>query len=365
MYLSQIGISELRSLKMLSFTPSETLNFILGQNNAGKTTILESVYLASTSKSFKSSDLDNLANYSAKGYKISIKFNQMSSNDIIIFEKYLNKPKKLYMNDKNISVTQSMRSLPIQILNFGNHNIFNQKSDVRRSFIDWGVFHVEPRYGDELKSLTAVLQARNKVLKQRSHPEIKVWTEKFLNIALRVNSMRQAYFDKLNPEFYDLINNTPDLKNLLYDDISSSKLFFSRGWEGNLADSLAANFDKDLALGYTSTGPHRADFDTKSESGHIKEVGSMSTQVILNFCLCLAQARVFHVEHRHMPVMLIDDLFFGIDNKNLEVVIKLLNNSGQQCFLTAPNSLEERLLALETKPLGKFFDLKNGEIRGK
>ena len=66
-----------------------------------------------------------------------------------------------------------------------------------------------------------------------------------------------------------------------------------------------------------------------------------------------------------MPVMLIDDLFFGIDNKNLEVVIKLLNNSGQQCFLTAPDSLEERLLALETKPQGKFFVLKNGEISGK
>ena len=188
---------------MLSFTPSETLNFILGQNNAGKTTILESVYLASTSKSFKSSDLDKLANYNANGYKISIKFNQMSSNDVIIFEKYLNKPKKLYLNEKHISVSQSMRSLPIQILNFGNQNIFNQKSDVRRSFIDWGVFHVEPKYGDELKSLTAILQARNKVLKQRSHSEIKVWTEKFVDVALRINSMRQAYFDKLNAEFYD------------------------------------------------------------------------------------------------------------------------------------------------------------------
>ena len=347
---------------MLSFMPSETLNFILGQNNAGKTTILESVYLASTSKSFKSSDLDKLANSKANGYRISIKFVQMSSNNVIVFEKYLNKPKKLFLNDKHISVSQSMRSLPIQMLNFGNQNIFNQKSDIRRSFIDWGVFHVEPRYGDDLKSLAAILQSRNKVLKQRNRLEVKVWTEKFIDVALKVNSLRQAYFDKLSPEFSDLINNTPDLKNLLYDDISSAKLYFSKGWEGNLSDSLTANLDKDMALGYTSTGPHRADFVTKSESGQIREVGSMSTQVILNFCLCLAQARVFHVEHRHMPVMLIDDLFFGIDNKNLEVVIKLLNDSGQQCFLTAPNSLGERLLALDTKPQGKFFDLKNGEI---
>ena len=115
--------------------------------------------------------------------------------------------------------------------------------------------------------------------------------------------------------------------------------------------------------GYTSKGPHRADFEIVSDMGQIKEIGSMSTQVILNFCLCLAQARVFHVEHKHMPVLLIDDLFFGIDNKNLEVVIKLLNDSGQQCFLTAPDSLQERLLALETKPRGKFFDLNDGEVR--
>ena len=365
MYLTHVGISELRSLKLLSLKPSETLNFIMGPNNAGKTSILESIYLASTSKSFKLTDLDKLANYQSKGYKISVKFVQNSSNDVIIFEKSLNCPKKLHYNDKPATVVQSMRCLPVQILNFGNQNIFNQKSDSRRSFIDWGVFHVEPSYSDLLKSFGTVLQSRNKVLKKRDLNELDAWTARFVDISNKISLYRETYFNQLNIQFINLLQNSKDLGQHLYEDISSAKILYSKGWDEDLVKELRAAQDKDLALGYTSKGPHRADFDTVSDSGQIKEIGSMSTQVILNFCLCLAQARVFHVEHKHMPVLLIDDLFFGIDNKNLEVVIKLLNDSGQQCFLTAPDSLQVRLLALETKPRGKFFDLNDGEIREK
>ena len=337
----------------------------MGPNNAGKTTILESIYLVSTSKSFKLTDLDKLANADMKSYKISLKIVNNTLNDVIVFEKALNKPKKLYLNDKMSSVSKVMRNLPVQVLNFGNQNIFNQKSDTRRSLIDWGVFHVEQSYSDLLKSFSATLQSRNKVLKKRNQDELDIWTDRFITISQKINSMRESYFNQLNPQFIDLLKNTASAFECLYDDIMSAKLRYFKGWDDDLRTELRASLDKDLALGYTTKGPHRADFDTVSNSGQIREIGSMSTQVILNFCICLAQARVFHVEHKHMPVMLIDDLFFGIDNKNLEVVIKLLNDSGQQCFLTAPDSLEQRLLALETKPRGKFFDLNNNEIKEK
>jgi recombinational DNA repair ATPase RecF len=43
------------------------------------------------------------------------------------------------------------------------------------------------------------------------------------------------------------------------------------------------------------------------------------------------------VKHGYKPVLLIDDLFFGIDNKNLNTVIKLLINSEGNIVVTAPN----------------------------
>ena len=77
----------------------------------------------------------------------------------------------------------------------------------------------------------------------------------------------------------------------------------------------------------------------------------------------LAQARVFHVEQKYRPILLIDDLFFGIDDKNLALVINLLLESKIQCFLTAPDLYKETItgLHLDHKET-KMFELKNGVI---
>ena len=68
----------------------------------------------------------------------------------------------------------------------------------------------------------------------------------------------------------------------------------------------------------------------------VRESGSMSTLVLSCLIINLAKINVFHVKHGFKPVLLIDDLFFGIDDKNLQLVINLLMSSKAQCFLTAP-----------------------------
>jgi recombinational DNA repair ATPase RecF len=52
---------------------------------------------------------------------------------------------------------------------------------------------------------------------------------------------------------------------------------------------------------------------------------------------------MFHVKHGYKPTLLIDDLFFGIDNKNLNTVIKLLINSGGNIIVTSPSIYKEML----------------------
>ena len=63
----------------------------------------------------------------------------------------------------------------------------------------------------------------------------------------------------------------------------------------------------------------------------------MSTLVLACLIINLAKINVFHVKHGFKPVLLIDDLFFGIDNKNLSTVVKLLVHSKGNIVLTAPN----------------------------
>jgi recombinational DNA repair ATPase RecF len=49
------------------------------------------------------------------------------------------------------------------------------------------------------------------------------------------------------------------------------------------------------------------------------------------------------VKHGYKPVLLIDDLFFGIDNKNLNTVIKLLIYTRGNVVVSAPNIYKDIL----------------------
>ena len=106
---------------------------------------------------------------------------------------------------------------------------------------------------------------------------------------------------------------------------------------------------KDRALGFTEYGPHKADILIKKDSSQLKKIGSMSSEVIIRLILMLGQAEVFHVKQGDRPILLIDDLFFGIDDTNLMLVIELLIQAKTQCFLTAPDTYKDKLKGAKTK----------------
>ena len=82
----------------------------------------------------------------------------------------------------------------------------------------------------------------------------------------------------------------------------------------------------------------------------------MSTLVLACLVIYLAKINVFHVKHGYKPILLIDDLFFGIDNKNLTTVVKLLVHSRGNIVLTAPNIYRDILKEISEK--NQEIDLK-------
>ena len=100
MVIDSISIQDFRSLKFLNLSFTKPINIICGENNAGKTSLLEAIYICSNFKSFKSLPNAQLINNSSKYFKISLKFTQNSLNNTIYLEKSLNSSKVLYNNKK-------------------------------------------------------------------------------------------------------------------------------------------------------------------------------------------------------------------------------------------------------------------------
>lgn len=365
MLITQLTATNLRSLDFISITPHSNLNFIIGKNNAGKTSLLEGIYFSSCLKTFKSVPPSSLINKNQKSLKILLNVSKYNENISISTENHSNSPNLSKIDGQRCSVKQLMMSLPVIALNFGTENIVTAGSETHRSMLDWGTFHVEPSYFDVVKDYQKALKQRNALLKKREIANIDYWTALVAELGETLNDKRLNYFIKLNEEFIkqqeDILKYMPDV----YDDIKCANLLFKRGWDNNLSllDALNSQIDKDIILKYTTKGPHRADIHFRSGEQELKNISSMSTQVVTGLLVVMSQAKVFHVEHKDKPVILIDDLFFGIDDKNLRLVINLLVDSDAQCFLTAPDLYVDKIeRAMNNKCKARAYEFKNNNL---
>ena len=345
MFISQFTASHLRSLDLITLTPHQNINIILGKNNDGKTSLLEGMYFASSLKSFKSVISSSIIQSGKKSTQLLL--NVTKNNEIlsISIEKKLKGANFVKINDSRSSAKQLQLSFPVLALNFGVENIITGSSESRRSLLDWGSFHVEHGYLDLYKNFYKALKQRNSALKRQEIDNLDYWDKLYIQYGEEIHTKRFEYFKSLNDHFIEYKSKILEIMPDAYDDIKDSKLTYDQGWDTDLSlhDSLNKLRQKDLILKHTSAGPHRCDIHFTSNGNILKDVSSMSTQVINGLLLVLSQARAFHVEHRDKPIILIDDLFFGIDDKNLLLVINLLIDSQAQCFVTAPDLYKTKL----------------------
>tara|TARA_B100000035_G_scaffold314987_1_gene333328 strand:- start:2372 stop:3457 length:1086 start_codon:yes stop_codon:yes gene_type:complete len=340
--LESLSIQNFRSLSLFNISFNNDITVLCGQNNAGKTTLLESIFLSSNLRTFKSAPNIELINKNSDHFKISLNFTKKSLNNNIFIEKSL-KSAKVSLNSKRISKYDISLAFPCYSLVFGFNNILLNDASYRRDFLDTGMFHVEHDSRRVYLAYEKTLKQRNFLLKSK-HTDHYIWDSQLIELNNTLSSYRLSYFDNLNSEFSRIISELRTSIPEIYSDVSSLQLHYLKGWDGkDYGEYLHNNKDKEASIGYTVGGTHRSDFTVTSLGKPVKESGSMSTLVLACLIINLAKINVFHVKHGYRPILLIDDLFFGIDNKNLSTVVKLLVHSKGNIVLTAPNIYKEIL----------------------
>ena len=366
MYIKQYSASRLRSINLATLFPSKHVNIIVGNNNAGKTSLIEGIYYCSALKSFKAVPTETLIQNKENSFKILLKAVKYGENLEIYTEKSLNSPKIVKVDEKRVTTKTLLLTLPCIALSFGVENIIIQSSEQRRGFLDWGAFHVEPNHLTNFKNYTKSLKQRNSLLKKSDTTSMDYWTNELSKHGLLLHNQRSEYFIDLNKEFVSYTDKLTSFDKSVYNDIKNTTISYNQGWEKafGLSEALTHNLTKDRAIKHTSVGPHRADLLFSVNGTDLKNISSMSTQIIISLLLVLSQAEVFHVKHGFRPVILIDDLFFGIDDKNLRLVINLLVGSKAQCFITAPDLYKEKIKSLGRKANEvKMYEFIDGEIQ--
>lgn len=356
MKLTRLEINRVRNLEEVQINPARQVNLVLGANASGKTSFLESIYLLSRGRSFRTVNIRSVIRHDAESLLVHAEVhNDRTGRQVALGLERSPRQTHIRINRESIKLASKLAQyLPVQVITPEAHQLLADGPQQRRKYLDWGLFHVEPRFFPTWQNYHRILKQRNAALR-RDQPasDIRAWDGQLLAQAEILTAQRQAYVQALQPwlaRYADtLLGEVPEFH-------------YRPGWRAGetLAAVLEQGLDGDRERSHTRFGPHRADLAIQAGANRVQDVYSRGQQKLLVCVLRLAQIRQLAEAAGIESVVLIDDLAAELDNRHRERLFEVLEDSGAQLFITATDA---DLLPARARQQGKTFHVEHGQVR--
>lgn len=358
MLIHRLRAASLRRFVEVDLEPGPGFNLILGDNGSGKTSLLEAMHLMAHGRSFRGRVRDGLIRQGDSALEVFLEWEDGGPLRHRGGLRHAGGSWEARIDGQPIShLGELCRALAVVSFEPGSHALVDGGSEVRRRFLDWGLFHVEPGFLDQWRRHARALKQRNSLLRSgRADPQLDAWEHELALAGEALHQYRADYVAQLAPCFGDLIAR-------LLPAAAASRLELQPGWRQQdvaLADALLLARERDLALGHTSVGPHRADLRLHLDGLPGREALSRGQAKLTALALLLAQAAHLAAHEGRWPVLQLDDLASELDRQHQRRLLDYLAGTGAQVFVTGTES-PPALAAMALAP--HVFHVEHGALR--
>ncbi|AWL10517.1 DNA replication and repair protein RecF [Saliniradius amylolyticus] len=364
MKLDHVQIKQFRNLTDVSLHPSTSLNVIYGANGSGKSSLVEAIHYLGFGRSFRTHRHDHAIQHGEEAFVVFCQITSDQPDDESVIKLGYQRDRKgnvqIRRNGETLQrVSELVRHLPVQLFTPQSADIVSGGPGGRRRFLDWALFHVEQSFHSVSACYQKTLKHRNALLKQNSS-ELKAdgsdyWTQQMVRYGEQLNDLREALVSALQPYIND------NLKQFLTD--FCFEISYHRGWEKgrSLAAVLQQNFERDQRLGFTHSGPHKADLRIKTEGVLAAERLSRGQARMLVAALLLSESEYLHRVQGRQSLFLLDDIGAELDAAMREKFLTKLLASSAQVFVTA---IEQQQVAfMDDYKDKKVFHVEHGQVK--
>lgn len=362
MRLLRLTVERLRNLDPLELRPATGLNLVTGDNGAGKTSLLEAIHLLAYGRSFRGRVRDGLIRTGAEDLEV---FAEWEQGDGRLRRAGLRHGGQSWQGRLDGEPVRQLGELcaAFAALTFepGSHALLGGGGEPRRRYLDWGLFHVERGGpGDSFNLLwrryARALKQRNAALRQRADAsQLEAWEQELVAAGEPLTRHREAYLERLQPAL-------AACTAALAPSLGSARFQFQPGWrreQMSLTDALLLARERDRVSGYTSTGPHRADWRLLHGGRPSDEALSRGQAKLSALACLLAQAEDYAAHRGQWPLVLLDDLAAELDQAHQHRLLARLRDGQAQVFMTGTEP-PEALRAI-AEPV-KQFHVEHGSI---
>ena len=335
MSLAELAVDDLRCIRRAELRLHPGHNLIWGGNAAGKTSLLEAIFILGRGRSFRTRNSEKVIRHDA--------------DQLVVFGRTEGPPSRALGvrvsrdggTEARIDATPA-RSLAelstafaVQVIEPGTHRLVEEGANRRRRWMDWAVFHVEPNFIDAWSLYTRALKQRNAALRSAAG-QADAWEPELVRWGEVISTSRRSFVEQLTPIWQPMVQELTGL---------GVELHYARGWNADLtlADALKASRERDIHRGLTHAGPHRADVVLRLRGGLARDTLSRGQQKLVAVALTLAQLKLIRGLTEQVPTLLLDDPAAELDADRLQQFVGMIAELRCQLVVTALHGNTELL----------------------
>jgi len=358
MSLLRITVSNLRLYQQQEIHPDPNLNIVHGNNASGKTSLLESIHVLGTGRSFRSTQLQPLIRHGSSNMAIMGEIKGPTEGYRTRLSVHVDDTGRHLSvdNQKSSKISELAQYLPLLVISPDSHFQFHQKSRARRAVMDWSLFHVEPEFGGLWLRYQRAIQQRNSALKDPKQRKIQYsWDPEITELGEKIQQLREAELKEISTGFTEIAGQ-------LLDDSDGFELRLNAGWDRDLGLSkcLENDRERDQERGITHSGPHKNDLDLLASGVPAEDEASHGQNKLMLIALRLAQIKRLYNCAEKRCCLLIDDLPAELDRGRRQKLSNFLASMPVQVFVTTTDET-----AIETSGWSshKLFHVEHGTIK--
>lgn len=327
MILTSISLQNFRNYHQAEFDFSPLATVIIGNNTAGKSNLLEAIYLLSSGKSFRAEKDMQMISFGSAFARVRGELEEDGKKDIL--EVIITAPSTIRAHVKKFLIN----GVPKRQIDFAGFfptllfipadlNIIISSPSYRRDFLDSVLELVDKQYRQAKILYEKALKRRNALLDLvketgvRNDQQFVYWDEILITNGDYISKKRWELIDYFNNQQKELIH-----FRVKYDHSQISK------------ERLQQYYGAEVAAGVTLVGPHRDDFYVELEEGaDVRYFGSRGQQRLVVLQLKLLQLSYIEQSLGKRPLLLLDDIFSELDDEHISLIMEIIDR--QQTILT-------------------------------
>ena len=327
MPIKSLRLSNFRCFKYVECIFGDGPLLFYGRNGSGKTSLLESIYLAAFGKSFRTTKTTSLIGQYGDFFEVSVGLSSPPTE--IVVKKDKNGKIVFLINNKKTHAKSLLEHLKVNLLDSRMFFYTSSSPDFRRKNLDRSLFLVSPNYRSAWFDFYKALRQRNAGLKNNNPTEAASWNEPLNSFGSVLNEYRARFIQEAEQTLVDLVKKSPNDEFLA--SLKNLKIKYIPGFKGNsLLESLDNAMASDLLKRTTSEGPHRADVDLTLKDAPVKDLFSRGEEKILSILWGLAISETLNKSYDIHPITILDDISSEVDKMHVISLIEVISKTKNQ-----------------------------------